>query len=300
MTLQGTHRAYRGGAMIRPAGRPFATGALTAAVLIAVVAFCRPTVPVPGAEGGDAPRSGTAVLTFTLVQMNVCLSGLAGCFDAAGYPNIVDEAVSRIQAAEPDAVTVTEACRLDAVQIARRTTYHVRFVPVFYAGAPLPCVDPRGRGLFGLAVLTRTPIVSSESAAFRAQADLEERRWLCVSTADGIDVCTAHLETPTSSDADATNHAQCAELGLVLTHRTSRFGFFGGDLNRRRSCAPRGAWSRTDAASDRLPGVQHIYGSATFEDPVVHVLPWPFSDHDLLMVSAQVVRRSDGRPRQDH
>ncbi len=276
--------------MIRPAGRSLATGALAAAVLIAALAFCRPTAPVPGAEGGDASRSGAAASTVTLVQMNVCLSGLAGCFDA-GYPDIVDEAVSRILAAGPDAVTMTEACRLDAVQIARRTRYHVRFVPVVYAGAPLPCVDPRGRGLFGLAVLTRRPVVSSESDAFRAQAELEERRWLCVSTADGIEVCTAHLETPTSRATDATNDAQCAELGVVLTHRTSRFGLFGGDLNRRGSCAPPGAWSRTDAASERLPGIQHVYGSPAFEDPVAQVLPWPFSDHDLLVVSAHVVRR---------
>lgn len=286
--------------MIRPAGLPFATGALIAAVLIAVVAFCRPTAPVPGAEGGDAPRSGAAVSTFTLVQMNVCLSGLAGCFDAAGYPTILDEAVLRIQAAEPDAVTVNEACRRDTAQIARRTNYHVRFVPVRYAGAPLPCVDPRGRGLFGLAVLTRSPIVSSESDPFLAQAELEERRWLCVSTTDGVDVCTAHLETPDSTDADAANDAQCAELGLVLAHRTSPLWLFGGDLNRRRTCAPHGAWSRSDAASDRLPGVQHIYGSPAFEDPVVQVMPWPFSDHDLLVIRAHVVLRSTkGHPGQD-
>ena len=241
----------------------------------------------------DAPRSGSPASVFTLMQMNLCLSGLAGCFDAAGYPNIIDETVLRIRAAEPDAVTMNEACRLDAVEIARRTGYRVRFVPVRYADALLPCVDPGGRGLFGLAVLTKRPVASSESDVFRAQAELEERRWLCVSTVDDVDVCTSHLETPDTPEAAAANDGQCAELSRVLADRGSRSVLFGGDLNRRGSCAPVGAWSRTDAASDRLPGVQHVYGSPAFDDPVAQVVAWPFSDHDLLVVSARAVPRSD-------
>ena len=75
----------------------------------------------------------------------------------------------------------------------------------------------------------------------------------------------------------------------MLTLRASRFTLFGGDLNRRKACAPLGYWSHTDGASDRFPGLHHIYGSPAFEDPVVQVLPWRFSDHDLLLVSAQVV-----------
>lgn len=271
--------------MIRPAGRPFAARAVAAVVLLAAVTSCRTTAP----DDGNAPPSGTASSSFTVVQMNLCLSGLAGCHDAAGYPDILDGTVARIQAADPNAVTVNEACRRDAVRIARRTDYDVRFVPVEYAGAPLPCVDPGGRGLFGLAVLTRRPVVRSESEAFVAQAELEERRWLCVSTDDRVDVCTAHLENPDSSRADAANDAQCAELRRVLTRRASRLVLFGGDVNRHNACAPRGSWSRTDAASDQSPGIQHIYGSPAFEDPVVRVRPWPFSDHDLLLVSARVV-----------
>lgn len=41
--------------------------------------------------------------TFTLMQMNLCLSGLAGCYD----PAVVEEAVDRMR----DAVTVSEAWR---------------------------------------------------------------------------------------------------------------------------------------------------------------------------------------------
>jgi endonuclease/exonuclease/phosphatase family metal-dependent hydrolase len=282
--------------MSRIARRPIAARAVSAAVLLAAATACQPAAP-PAPGLGDARRSGAAASTFTLLQMNLCLSGLADCFAAAAYPNVVHEAVSRIRAAGPDAVTVNEACRQDGAHIARRTAYHLRFVPVYYAGAPLRCVDPGGRGLFGHAVLTRRPIVRSESGAFRAQAELEERRWQCVSTRGGVDVCTAHLEDPDSSDAEAANDAQCAELGVVLARRVSRFTLFGGDVNRRESCAPVGTWSRTDAAADQSPGVQHVYGSPTTEGPVVQVLPSAYSDHDLLLVSAQLVRRSKDAPR---
>jgi hypothetical protein len=223
--------------------------------------------------------------------MNLCLSGLADCFEAAEYPNVVEEAVSRIRATGPDAVTVNESCRLDAVQIARRAAYHVRFVPVHYAGAPLSCVNPGGRGLFGLAVLTRRTIVRFDSEAFLAQTELEERRWLCVSTRDGRDVCTSHLERPDSSDASATNDAQCAELGLMLERRSSQFTLLGGDVNRRNSCAPVGWWTRTDSLSDRSPGVQHVYGSPAIKGPIEQVLASAFSDHDMLLITARLVRR---------
>ena len=58
--------------------------------------------------------------TYTLLQMNLCLSGLAGCYGKARYPGVVEEAVARIREAHPDAVTFNEACRSDVALIARR------------------------------------------------------------------------------------------------------------------------------------------------------------------------------------
>src|SRR4051794_36096323 len=83
------------------------------------------------------PRAGPA---FTLMQMNLCLSGLAGCYGKAAYPAVVEEATARIRGARPDAVTFNEACRTDVVRIARRTGYHLRFSRVIYLGEPLRCV----------------------------------------------------------------------------------------------------------------------------------------------------------------
>ncbi len=240
--------------------------------------------------GVAAPAPSPSVPTFTLMQMNLCLSGAAGCYAQAAYPSGVEEAVARIQEVRPDAVTVNEVCRRDATRIARSTGYHVRFARVIYAGAPFPCLDPGGRGLFGHALLTTARIAAAESEAFAAQADLEVRRWLCATTAD-LDVCTAHLETPHTSAAAAARDAQCAELAAVLEARRSPALVFGGDLNRRDACAPPGAWIRTDSDGRQAPGVQHVYGNAALQDPVAGVLPAAFSDHGVLVVHATLAPR---------
>jgi endonuclease/exonuclease/phosphatase family metal-dependent hydrolase len=225
------------------------------------------------------------------MQLNLCLSGFAGCYDPATYPANVEEAVARIAELRPDAVTVTEACRRDAATMADSLGYDVAFARVRYAGAPLPCVDPGDRGLFGNAVLTRTRIVGSESERFDAQVDLEERRWLCATTRSDVVVCAAHLETPHTPAAAAARNAQCQELAAVLATRSTGTFVFGGDVNRREACAPPGAWRRADSAADSAPGVQHVYGSADLRHPRSAVLPAELTDHDILVVHATLTRR---------
>ena len=239
-------------------------------------------------SGGDAERAAVPRASrpsFTLMQMNLCLSGLAGCYD----PAVVEESVARIREARPDAVTVNEACRVDAETIARRTGYRLRFARVIYAGERLPCVDPGGRGLFGDAVLTEAPIETSRSRPFEAQSGFEERRWLCVTTRLDVVACTAHLGTRRSTTGASTNDAQCAELARLLAgHAAARTVAFGGDVNRRGPCAPVGVWARTDSSADQAPGLQHVYGTGdTLRSPRAEVLPAAHSDHDVLLVRAR-------------
>ena len=199
---------------------------------------CALLLAAPGC--GRSPET-----TYTLMQMNLCLSGLAGCYPTAAYPAVVDEAVGRIREARPDAVTVNEACQSDVARIARRTGYHVRFSSVIYRGKRLRCVRPGGRGLFGSAVLTQAAIESTDTEDFEAQAGIERRRWLCVTTRVHVDVCTAHLNTRSAVEA-AGNDAQCAELAALLARRAaSSTVTFGGDVNGRRSCAHDRIWTRT-------------------------------------------------------
>jgi endonuclease/exonuclease/phosphatase (EEP) superfamily protein YafD len=101
-------------------------------------------------------------------------------------------------------------------------------------------------------------------------------------------VCTAHLNTRTTIEI-AGNDAQCAELAALLARRASaRTVTFGGDVNRQRSCAPDGLWTRTDGSAGQAPGLQHVYGSGALRSPSAEVVPATHSDHDVLLVSAHV------------
>jgi endonuclease/exonuclease/phosphatase family metal-dependent hydrolase len=236
-----------------------------------------------GSPGGDS--------TYTLMQMNLCLSGLAGCYAKAAYPAVVREATARIREGRPNAVTLNEACRGDVARIARRTGYHLRFSRVIYRGERLRCVRPGGRGLFGDAVLTKAPIDSTDNHDFRTQAGIERRRWLCVTTRGGVDVCTAHLNTRSPVEV-AGNDAQCAELAALLERRApARAVIFGGDVNRRGSCAPDGFWTRTDSSASQAPGLQHVYGSDSLRSPSPEVVPARRTDHDFLVVRAHLGTR---------
>jgi endonuclease/exonuclease/phosphatase family metal-dependent hydrolase len=218
------------------------------------------------------------------MQMNLCLSGLGGCYAKVDYPAGVQEAVVGIHEAHPDAVTVNEACSGDIARIARRAGYQLRFSKVIYYGKPLPCIKPGGRGLFGDAVLTKAAIQSSDSHPFEAQAGPERRQWLCANTRIGVDVCTAHLASP-EADEVAASDPQCAELRARLArHAGVRAVIFGGDLNRDSSCAPLGFWIRTDSSARQDPGRQQVYGTGALRSPSARVVPAVHTDHDILLV----------------
>jgi endonuclease/exonuclease/phosphatase family metal-dependent hydrolase len=254
------------------------------------VAGCTLVLALTGCGSSSATGPTPGGSSYTLMQMNLCLSGLADCYARVAYPAAVNEAAALIREAHPDAVTFSEACRGDIARIARTTGYHLRFSTVIYDGGPFTCVDPRGRGFFGDAVLTRAPIVHTANHAFRAQTDIERRRWLCVTTRVSVDVCTAHLSTRDPVELPA-NDGQCIELAAILAHRpAARAVIFGGDVNRRGHCAPAGFWIRTDASARQSAGLQQIYGGGALRSPSATVVPFAHSDHDVLVVRARLDR----------
>lgn len=254
-----------------------------------------------GAAGEATSKTDEAL---SLLQMNLCLSGVAGCFGDTRYPRVVEEAIGVITARGPDAVTFNEACSGDVARIAHETGYHVRFAAVLVRDRPLRCVDPGGRGVFGNAVITRRTIHGSAGRAFAAQAGGEERRWVCVETARQVDVCTAHLTTRGSGMARTANAGQCVEFAAVLALRDEHGPVLtAGDFNRRDGCVPAGMSARSDTRAEQLPGRQHGYGSTDrLTPPRVQTLPAAYTDHDYLLVRTsrltdpRRVRRA-GRPR---
>lgn len=68
----------------------------------------------------------------------------------------------------------------------------------------------------------------------------------------------------------------------------ARTVIFGGDVNRRSSCAPLGFWTRTDRSAHQDPGRQQVYGTAAFRSPSARVVPAIRTDHDVLLVLAHL------------
>jgi endonuclease/exonuclease/phosphatase family metal-dependent hydrolase len=223
--------------------------------------------------------------------MNLCLSGLAQCFDRVQYPLGVGEARVRIDESQPDAVTLNEVCSGDVSELARGTGYHMRFATVRYRGRPLPCRDPGDRGRYGIAVLTKAGIRTSTGGAFGVQDDVEQRHWLCV-TADGaVTVCVTHLDIRASTSTERVNDAQCAEFADVLARFDPNTALIAaGDMNRSSSCAADGMWTRTDDQANQQPGLQQVYGNAGFSSPATTVVPMTYTDHDALVVTSWLTR----------
>jgi hypothetical protein len=258
---------------------------LLSLALLVVLALV-PSVSSAHADDGRPTGAPTVGAPYSLLQMNLCLSGAARCYPGTEYPSIVDEAVDRILENDVNAVTLNEACSGDVAEIAERTGYHYRFTTIIYGGAPFVCRNPGERGVFGNAVLTKEAIRSSEEGAYSRFSGVEERRWLCVTTARRIDVCTSHLSTDGEAPS-STNSTQCAELSALLAAR-ERPTVFAGDVNRRSSCAPEGFWTLTDAEATQAPGIQHAYGDLLA--PTLEIEPATYTDHDAMVVSGLVPR----------
>lgn len=261
---------------------PFKVVPLRKSVLALTVAALTLAPTSHVSSGQLAPMSGAA---YTVLQMNLCLSGAADCYESAAYPSVVEEATAQVIEQGPSAVTLNEVCSTDVAAIARRTGYHLRFSAVRYRGAPIPCVKPDKRGIFGLAVLTNDKVRNTQTRAFAIQSgEGEERRWLCTTTIGNVTVCTAHLSTRDSTRQRVANDAECQELRRLLKRREEAGAtLFGGDVNRQETCAPDTMWTSQDNAATQSPGIQHIYGGMSLPRAAPHVATASFTDHDFLL-----------------
>jgi Endonuclease/Exonuclease/phosphatase family len=204
--------------------------------------------PSVAARAPDAP--------LTVLQLNLCNSGLAGCFTGRS----VAKAVAVIRAEEPDVVTLNEVCEGDLPVLERALADGARdgaVVSAFRAakdrrtGGAFLCRNGRPYGI-GM-VVRRDPDVRDHSTfggIFPTQdmRDPEERAWLCVDARTGVTACTTHLANSSRPVA----RAQCGYLlGTAIPAGRVRNGsatvVLGGDLNlrfdgvpRTQSCLPTG------------------------------------------------------------
>ncbi|PRY44643.1 hypothetical protein CLV43_102208 [Umezawaea tangerina] len=204
-----------------------------------------------------------AATAFKVLQMNLCNSGIAGC-----YQNglAVGEAVTMIQNRQPDVVSVNEVCLSDlpalTAAVGTSARYQFAFVRNRSTGSDYQCTA--GRGAYGSGIIVKEGIATSGTGVYAAQdGGTEMRAWACaLSAVRGFTACTTHLST-----TGTTALAQCRELvpATVLSYdptaSPSTRHVVVGDLNLKYSpgsttnaqnCVPSGWFRKGDG------DVQHV------------------------------------------
>lgn len=263
---------------------------------------------------------GTA--TFAALQMNLCNSGIAGCYTGRAAAKATQIVLERA----PALVTVNEACESDVIDRllpAMLSLYPGEwvfwtFAPAAHRGTdkPVLCTPdaqgrPRGRfgnGMVGRLFTDASPRFTFDGGLFpddrtspdelQDRAHAEMRSWVC---ANGVyRACTAHLDNPSATGAGTPEQArvafnQCRHLLDVA--KTGRPTVVLGDLNMGadnarysvQGCTPPGWSSHGDGA------VQHALANNGFGTGSVAVVPMgDTTDHPALFVS---YRSPDFAPR---
>lgn len=154
-------------------------------------------------------------MTLRVLQMNLCDSGIAGCYTGRS----VAEAATVIRSAQPDVVTLNEVCRND-VSVLEQTMSDAlhgsvvtqAFQPALEqrTGDPVRCRNGQQYGIGLLAGVRPHRGLATFGGRYPAQdpADTEKRVWLCVHATGRFYACTTHL----SSTSPAVAISQCRYL----------------------------------------------------------------------------------------
>jgi hypothetical protein len=173
-----------------------------------------------------------------VLQLNLCSSGIAGCYTGRATA----EAAAVVRAEAPDLVTVNEACE-DDLAVLRDALAEVApgdgATASFQAardartGEGYRCLNGRQ---YGIGLVTRAPSAGGSQGIHPVQdpADPEERAWLCrdVAVAPALAVCTTHSAYSLREVAEG----QCRHLSrTVVPELRARSGgapvVIGADLN---------------------------------------------------------------------
>jgi len=211
----------------------------------------------------------------TLLQLNLCASGRAGCFTGRS----VQQAAVVLRKVAPDVVTLNEICASDVPPLASAlaaasgglVVSAFEAAPDRPSGEPTRCVNGQE---YGIGVVARAP--SGEYSWFRGAYpvqdpnDPEERVWLCL--AADFYACTTHLAGFNPAAAlDQCRHLLGTTVPGLVTREGRRAAVVAGDLNLRygaapdlRACLPRG-WSHLGDG-----GLQHVVSTG---DVLVRMRP---------------------------
>jgi hypothetical protein len=198
----------------------------------------------------------SAATTVKVLQLNICHSGVAGCY--TGAEPVMAKAVSVIGATRPQVLSVNEACSGDVarLQAAMGSSQAVFVAAQTRAGGAVTCTNGQQYGniLIVVSALAGGPAVTGRYTA--QDSGNEMRVWACL-PAGGLSACTTHLSASSGSVA----LAQCKEL---LTRSAGLPGptVVSGDMNLRyqgtpnvQDCNPPNFYRKGDG------DVQHVFAS---------------------------------------
>jgi hypothetical protein len=229
---------------------------------------------------------------FWVLQLNLCNSGIAGCYDGG---RSVPEAATAIQNSAPDVVTLNEICSNDVPQLAATLASVYSGSTVVWAfkaaadrrtNAPYKCKNGQD---YGIGLIAHVPGTYSGHQTFSGiyasqdTGSAEERAWLCLHATGSYYACTTHLAS--TSGTIALN--QCKDLmnNIIPSVRSSDGGYaptvVGGDLNMKyrgspnaQSCVPAGYFRKGDG------DVQHIMATTDFVFSSSRSIGMSHTDHD--------------------
>jgi len=229
---------------------------------------------------------------FWVLQMNLCNSGFAGCYDGG---KSVPEAVAAIQNSAPDVVTLNEICDGDLAQLGNALADVYSGSTVVWAfqaaqdrrsNAAYKCKNGQN---YGIGLIAHVPGTYAGHRVFggiyarQDTASAEERAWLCIHATGSFYACTTHL----ASTSGAVALDQCKDLmnNVIPAMRSGEGGdaptVIGGDLNMKyrgspnaQSCVPPGYFRKGDG------DVQHIMATSDFAFSSSRTIGMSHTDHD--------------------
>lgn len=230
-------------------------------VVLAVLGLLALPSACTGAASNGTASNGTArpEATITVLQLNICHGGMAGCYRGDA---VLAKAAEVIRSSKPLVLSVNEACAgdIDRLRPAMGSARALFVAARNLDGTPTLCGDGDQYGNI-IMVASRIAGTTEETGTYTAQyraADghLELRSWACLPAAE-LSACTTHL----SSDHAPTALAQCQDI-MRRAAGYPRPTIIAGDFNLKdqgspsmRDCDPPGFSRRGDG------GVQYLYAS---------------------------------------
>ena len=255
------------------------------------------TIAPTAATNPSRPSALPGRYPFWVLQMNLCNSGIAKCYEGGAS---VPEGAGVISSTAPDVVTLNEVCAPDVAQLATTLAGVYPGSTVVWAfkaarnrgtGGNYKCKNGQDYGI-GLVAHVPAPFngVQTYSGIYASQdpGSGEERAWLCLNAVGNFYACTTHLAA--GNGAVALN--QCKDLmnNIIPSVRVSGGGYaptvIGGDLNLKyrgspnaQSCVPGGYYRKGDG------DVQHILATTDLAFSSSRSIGMSHTDHDAWFVA---------------